>query len=133
MDKKKKILVVVLVLFGLAVAALAYFYGTGDLFQGYLRINTNTSSTTTKPVLRQLDNEFNQTLDRLSTGQRIDSAEDDEAGLIIPGRVVEEEKNPITETIELQFEEFDYEYTPQADDHDAGKATDFNYTIEQTP
>ena len=64
-------MIAVVVVLGFVAVALAYFFGQSELFQGYFRYDSfNTAPTT---------------LERLSTGQRIDSADDDAAGLGVAG------------------------------------------------
>ncbi|MEZ4087479.1 MAG: hypothetical protein R3B71_04050 [Candidatus Gracilibacteria bacterium] len=65
MDKKKKILILVLVVLGLAAIVLAYFLDNGELFQGYLRYQYSAPATSTTQL-------------RLNTGKTVDSAQDDE-------------------------------------------------------
>jgi flagellin len=50
-------------------------------------INTNTAATITANALTKNERAMNQTMERLSTGQRINSAADDAAGLAISSRM----------------------------------------------
>jgi flagellin len=50
-------------------------------------INTNTAATLTANALTKNERAMNQTMERLSTGQRINSAADDAAGLAISSRM----------------------------------------------
>ena len=49
-----------------------------------LRINTNVAGLRTARILRQSTNALNKSLERLSSGLRINRAGDDPAGLAIP-------------------------------------------------
>ena len=50
-------------------------------------INTNTAATLTANALAKNERAMSQTMERLSTGQRINSAADDAAGLAISSRM----------------------------------------------
>ena len=50
-------------------------------------INTNTAATITANALTKNERAMSQTMERLSTGQRINSAADDAAGLAISSRM----------------------------------------------
>ena len=50
-------------------------------------INTNTAATVTANALSKNERAMSQTMERLSTGQRINSAADDAAGLAISSRM----------------------------------------------
>jgi flagellin len=50
-------------------------------------INTNTAATLTANALTKNERAMNQTMERLSTGQRINSAADDAAGLAISSKM----------------------------------------------
>ena len=50
-------------------------------------INTNTAATITANALSKNERAMSQTMERLSTGQRINSAADDAAGLAISSRM----------------------------------------------
>ena len=50
-------------------------------------INTNTAATLAANALTKNERAMNQTMERLSTGQRINSAADDAAGLAISSKM----------------------------------------------
>ncbi|GIR69455.1 MAG: hypothetical protein CM15mP74_07060 [Halieaceae bacterium] len=52
-----------------------------------LAVNTNTASAVTHNALTKTSRALNTALERLSTGQRINSANDDAAGLAITSRM----------------------------------------------
>lgn len=127
MKKQKRILIILIALLGIGLVVLAYLYGSGSLFQGYLRGSypslspsapTQVSSPTYSDWSDSLngsptadpdsDNQQNlqeytfgsdpkgtqettaSSLERLSSGSKIDSADDDESGFTTDGRFVEE-------------------------------------------
>ena len=55
-------------------------------------INTNTAATITANALTKNERAMSQTMERLSTGQRINSAADDAAGLAISSRMTSQVK-----------------------------------------
>ena len=57
-------------------------------------INTNTAATLTANALQQNQRAMNQTMERLSTGSRINSAKDDAAGLAIVSKMMRRSKGP---------------------------------------
>ena len=52
-----------------------------------LAVNTNTASAVTQNALTKTSRALNTALERLSTGQRINAANDDAAGLAITSRM----------------------------------------------
>lgn len=116
MDKKQKIWLVVLVLVGLAIAVLALLYSQGGLFQGMLRYEPADTQPSYQRDLDDSTKAVNRTLQRLESGERVDSADDDEAGLTAP--------------IEFEFQEIDVDYEPQEEEGTKGSPTLDGWTLE---
>ncbi|SFQ61347.1 flagellin N-terminal helical region [Bacillus mycoides] len=57
-----------------------------------MRINTNINSMRTQEYMRQNQDKMNVSMNRLSSGKRINSAADDAAGLAIATRMRAKEK-----------------------------------------